>query len=140
MFDNSTQSNAAHAGGESPRIILASIYTGEVDGLYQDGVIFKWHQDHDDAQEIHAAAKFPALSQDAKCIATGDSNGIVKLFSIADSGLVYQFCLSRPISLTFALLRIHALSTMFAASHSNVWEPNASESAELSGMALVWNS
>lgn len=136
MFDISTQSNAAHAGGEVHGLPWYP-YTGEIGGLYQDGGIFRWHQYHDEAQEVHAGANFFPIGQDAKNLATGDSNGIIKLFSMADSSLVYQFASQYPIfDLGFApdsSRRLHDVR----GSHSNVWEPNAlirlAESAESSG-------
>ena len=134
VFDNSTQSNAAHAWGEVTRLSWHP-YTGEVIGLYLEGAIFKWHPYHDETQEVHAGANSFAVSQDAKCLATGDPNGIIKLFGMADFTLVYQFASQDPIfDLCFApdSQRLYDVR----GSHSNVWEPNAliklSESTETS--------
>lgn len=138
VFDSSTQSNASHAWGEVTRLSWHP-YTGEVIGLYLEGVIFRWHPYHDETQEVHAGANSFAVSQDAKCLATGDPNGIVKLFSMADFSLVYQFASQDPVfDLCFApdSRRLYDVR----GSHSNVWEPNAlirlSESTEASDDGL----
>ena len=138
VFDNSTQSNAAHAWGEVTRLPWHP-YTGEVVGLYLEGVIFKWHPYHDETQEVHAGANSFAGSQDARCLATGDPNGIIKLFGMADFSLVYQFASQDPVfGLCFApdSRRLYDVR----GSHSNVWEPNAlirlSESTETSDDSL----
>ena len=123
VFDNSTQSDAVHAWGDVTRLCWHP-YTGEVIGLYQDGVIFRWHPYHDETQEIHAGANSFAVSQDAKCLATGDPNGVIKLFNMADFSLVYQFASQDPVlDLCFApdSRRLYDVR----GSHSNVWEPNA---------------
>ena len=134
VFDNSTQSSATHAWGEVTRLSWHP-YTGEVIGLYLEGVIFRWHPYHDETQEVHAGANSFAVSQDAKCLATGDPNGIIKLFGMADFSLVYQFASQDPVfDICFApdSRRLYDVR----GSHSNVWEPNAlirlSESTETS--------
>lgn len=134
VFDNSTQSNAAHAWGEVTRLSWHP-YTGEVIGLYLEGVIVRWHPYHDETQEVHAGANSFTVSQDAKCLATGDPNGIIKLFDMANFCLVYQFASQDPVfDLCFApdSRRLYDVR----GSHSNVWEPNAlirlSESTEIS--------
>ena len=138
VFDNSTQSNAAHAWGEVTRLSWHP-YTGEVIGLYLEGVIFRWHPYHDETQEVHAGANSFTVSQDAKCLATGDPNGIIKLFGMADFNLVYQFASQDPVfDLCFAPDSRHLYDVR--GSHSNVWEPNAltklSESTEVSDDSL----
>ena len=132
VFDNSTKTNAAHAWGEVTRLSWHP-YTGEVIGLYLEGVIFRWHPYHDETQEIYAGAVSFAVSQDAKCLATGDPHGIIKLFDLADFSLVYQFASQGSVfDLCFApnSRRLYDVR----GSHSNVWEPNAlirlSESTE----------
>lgn len=134
VFDNSTQSNAAHASGEVTRLSWHH-YTGEVIGLYLERVIFKRHPYHDETQEVHAGATSFAVSQDAKCLATRDPNGIIKLFGMADFSLIYQFASQDP---TFDLCFAPDSRRLYdvRGSHSNVWEPNAlirlSESTETS--------
>lgn len=123
VFDNLTQSTAAHAWGEVTKVSWHP-YTGEVIGLYLEGVIFRWHPYHDETQEVHAGANSFAVSQDAKCLATGDPNGIIKLFGMADFSLVYQFASQDPIfDVCFApdSRRLYDVR----GSHGNVWEPNA---------------
>ena len=132
VFDEFTQSNAAHAWGEVTRLSWHP-YTGEVIGLYMEGVIFRWHPYHDETQEVHAGANSFAVSQDAKCLATGDPNGIIKLFSMAEFSLVYQFASQDPVfDLCFAPDSRRLYDVRGA--YSNVWEPNAlirlSESTE----------
>ena len=99
-------------------------YLGEVIGFYLEGVIFKWHPYHDETQEVHAGANSFPVSQDAKCLATGDPNGIIKLFGMADFNFVYQFVSQDAVfDLCFApdSRRLYDVR----GSHSNVWEPNA---------------
>ena len=59
--------------------------------LYLERVIFRWQPYHDETQEVHAGANYFAIGQDAKCLATDDSNGIIKLFSMPDFSILYQF-------------------------------------------------
>ena len=96
VFDNPTQSNAAHAWGEVTRVSWHP-YTGDVIGIYPEGVIFKWHPCHDETQEAHAGASSFAVCHDARCIATGDPNGIIKLSGMVDFSLVYQFASQDPV-------------------------------------------
>lgn len=132
VFDDSTQSNVAHAWGEVIQLTWQP-YTGEVIGLYLEGVVFCWHPYHDETQELHTGANSIVVSQDAKCLAAGDPNGIVKLYSLADFNLVYQFASQDPVfDLCFApdSRRLYDVR----GSYANVWEPDAllrlSESAE----------
>ena len=134
VFDDSTKTNAAHAWGEVTRLSWHP-YTGEVIGLYLEGAVFRWHPYHDETQEVHAGANSFTVSQDAKCLATGDPNGIIKLFDMANFNLVYQIASQDPVfDLCFApdSRRLYDVR----GSHSNVWEPNSlirlSESTETS--------
>lgn len=132
VFDDSTQSNVAHAWGEVTQLTWHP-YTGEVIGLYLEGVVFRWHPYHDETQELHTGANSIVVSQDAKCLAAGDPTGIVKLYSLADFNMVYQFASQDPVfDLCFApdSRRLYDIR----GSYGNVWEPDAllrlSESAE----------
>lgn len=132
VLDDNTQSNVMHAWGEVVQLTWHP-YTGEVIGLYLEGVVFRWHPYHDETQELHTGANSIVVSQDAKCLATGDPNGIVKLYSLADFNLVYQFASQDPVfDLCFApdSRRLYDVR----GSYGNVWEPDAllrlSESAE----------
>ena len=123
VFDDSTHSNAAHAWGEVVQLTWHP-YTGEVIGLYLEGVVFRWHPYHDETQELHAGANSFVVSQDAKCLATGDPNGIIKLFSLANFSIVYQFASQDPVfDLGFGpdSRRLYDVR----GSYGNVWEPNA---------------
>ena len=65
-----------------------------------------------------------AVSQDAECLATGDSKGTIKVFSMADFSLIYQSASQDPVSdLWFAPdpRRLYDVRS----SHSNFQEPNA---------------
>lgn len=132
VFDDTTQSNVAHAWGEVVQLTWHP-YTGEVIGLYLEGVVFRWHPYHDETRELHTGANSIVVSQDAKCLAAGDPNGIVKLYSLVDFNLVYQFASQDPVfDLCFApdSRRLYDVR----GSYGNVWEPDAllrlSESAE----------
>ena len=123
VFNDSTQSNVAHAWGEVVQLTWHP-YTGEVIGLYLEGVVFRWHPYHDETQEVHTGANSISVSQDAKCLATGDPNGIIKLFAMADLSLVYQFASQDPVfDLGFApdSRRLYDVR----GSYANVWEPDA---------------
>ena len=127
-----TKTNAAHAWGEVTRLSWHP-YTGEVIGLYLEGAVFRWHPYHDETQEVHARASSFTVSRDAKCLATGDPYGIIKLFDMADFNLVYQLASQDAVfDLCFApdSRRLYDVR----GSHSNVWEPNSlislSESTE----------
>ena len=122
VFDDSTQSNAAHAWGEVVQISWHP-YTGEIVGLYLEGVVFRWHPYHDETKELHTGAASFAISQDARCLATGDPDGIIKLYSMADFSIVYQFASQDPVfDLGFApdSRRLYDVR----GSYGNVWEPD----------------
>ncbi|KAL9607802.1 MAG: hypothetical protein Q9167_007320 [Letrouitia subvulpina] len=132
VIDDSTQSEAMQAWGEVIQVTWHP-YTGEVIGLYLEGVIFRWHPYHDETQELHSGANSIVISQDGKCLAAGDPNGIVKLYSLSDLNLVYTFASQDPVyDLCFApdSRRLYDVR----GSHGNVWEPDAlirlSESAD----------
>ena len=132
VFDESTQSNVAHAWGEVIQVTWHP-YTGEVFGLYLEGIVFRWQPYHDETRELHTGANSIVVSQDAKCLAAGDPNGIVKLYSLATFELVYQFASQDPVySLCFApnSRRLYDVR----GSYGNVWEPDTllrlAESAE----------
>ena len=122
VFDDTTQSNAAHAWGEVVQISWHP-YTGEIVGLYLEGVVFRWHPYHDETKELHTGAASFAISQDARCLATGDPDGIIKLYSMADFSIVYQFASQDPVfDLGFApdTRRLYDVR----GSYGNVWEPD----------------
>ena len=123
VFDDTTQSHASHAWGKVIHVTWHP-YNGEVIGLYIEGVVFRWHPYHDETQEISTGANSISVSQDAKCLATGDPNGIIKLYSLADFSLVYQFASQDPVfDLCFApdSRRLYDVR----GSYANVWEPAA---------------
>ncbi|KAL9038931.1 MAG: hypothetical protein Q9214_005083, partial [Letrouitia sp. 1 TL-2023] len=132
VIDGSTQSEAMQAWGEVVHVTWHP-YTGEVIGLYLEGIIFRWHPYHDETQELHTGANSIVASQDGKCLAAGDPNGIVKLYSLKDLNLVFVFASQDPVyDLCFApdSRRLYDVR----GSHGNVWEPDAlirlSESAD----------
>lgn len=123
VFDDSTRTHASHAWGEIVHVTWHP-YNGEVIGLYREGVVFRWHPYHDETQEIRTGANFISVSPDAKCLATGDPNGIVKLYDLAGFYLVYQFAAQDPVfDLCFApdSRRLYDVRGLYA----NVWEPAA---------------
>lgn len=92
-------------------------------GLYLDGVVFRWHPYHDETHEVHTGANSIAVSQDARCLATGDPNGIIKLYDMKELKLVYQFASQDPVfDLSFApdSRRLYDVQ----GSYANVWEPD----------------
>lgn len=122
VLDDSTQSHAEHAWGEVVQLTWHP-YTGEVIGLYLEGVVFRWHPYHDETHEVYTGANSIAVSQDARCLATGDPNGIIKLYEMKDLKLVYQFASLDPVfDLSFApdSRRLYDVR----GSYANVWEPD----------------
>ena len=133
VFDGNTKSNAVHAWGEIIQLTWHP-YTGEVIGLYLEGVVCRWHPYHDETQELHTGASSIVVSQDAKCLAAGNPHGIIKLYDLTDFNLVYQFASQDPVfDLCFApnSRRLYDVR----GSYGNVWEPDElmrlSESAGL---------
>ena len=132
VLDNTVHSNASHSWGEVIHVTWHP-YSGEVIGLYLEGVVFRWHPYHDETYEIRTGANSISISQNAKCLATGDPNGVIQLYSLANFKLVYQFASQDPVfDLCFApdSRRLYDVR----GSYANVWEPAAllrlSESTE----------
>jgi WD40 repeat protein len=99
-------------------------YVPELFGLYYEGTLFRWRPYDDECDELTVRASKLSISRDGNLIATGDGRGIVKVFTTADMGLLYQLAAEDTVlGLTFSpdLRRIYDIRGQ----HANVWEPNA---------------
>ncbi|KAI1214673.1 uncharacterized protein F4807DRAFT_449259 [Annulohypoxylon truncatum] len=75
----------------------------ELLGLYMEGVVFKWRPYEDKAVEMSIGASKLAINGEGNLFATGDSRGIVKVFTTSGFGLVYQVAsLDIVLGLTFS--------------------------------------
>jgi hypothetical protein len=98
-------------------------YTGEVIGLYSEGVVFKWNPDDDESKEIRAGAARIAVSSDGNFLATGDANGNIKLFGTDEFSLVYKLA-SQDLVLDVAFSPDMKRFYDIRGTYGNVWEPN----------------
>jgi WD40 repeat protein len=96
----------------------------EVIGLYIEGVVFKWQPYNDYVEELPTGGSKLAIADDGTIFATGDAQGVVKLYTTADFGLLYQFASQDTVlGITFSpdARRIYDVRGYYG----NVWEPNA---------------
>lgn len=99
-------------------------YSGEVFGLTQVGVLFRWdpYEDEPNATVEAGADKF-TVSRDGSLIATGDGVGTLKVYANADFSLLYQLSSQDPVlylSFSADSRRIYDIR----GTYGNVWEPN----------------
>ena len=60
-------------------------------GLYMEGVIFKWSPyEQESAVEIYAGASRMTLNSSGSLLATGDTNGAIKVYTTACFSLIHQ--------------------------------------------------
>jgi WD40 repeat protein len=98
-------------------------FSGEVLGLYLEGIIFKWQPLNDETKEANAGANIFVINFDGSLCATGDANGTLKVYSTVDFSLLYQLSSQDPIlDLTFSKdsRRLYDVR----GTYGNVWEPN----------------
>ena len=66
-------------------------YTGEVIGLYSEGIVFKWHPYEDESKEIRAGAARLVVSADGNFhLQRATPTGNIRLFSTHEFSLVYM--------------------------------------------------
>ncbi|MCJ1306244.1 hypothetical protein MMC08_009063, partial [Hypocenomyce scalaris] len=107
--------------------VLWHPHSGEVLGIYTDGIVFKWHpleeSHHELKADLHATPSEVQCSPDGHVFGTSDVHGTVKLYNFHHFTLIYQLssenivtalCFS-PDSKRFYDLR---------GSYCNAWEPN----------------
>jgi WD40 repeat protein len=108
----------------------------EIFGLHREGLMFKWDPYDDEASAtMHARAHFLAISADGSLVATGDTEGTLKVYTTADLTLVYQLS-SQDHVLDIAFSADSKRLYDIRGDYGNVWEPNAlvrlAESSEYS--------
>jgi len=99
-------------------------FHGEVFGLTQVGLLFKWDPYEEDASvKTHAGANSLTISKDGSLVATGDGVGALKVFQSSDLTLLYQLSTRDPVTyLSFSAdsRRLYDIR----GTYGNVWEPN----------------
>ena len=99
-------------------------FGGEVFGLTQVGLLFRWNPLEDEpSAQIQAGTDRLTLNQDGSLIATGDGLGAIKIFQSSDLVQLYQLFTQDPIvSLAFSTDSRRIYDSRGA--YSNIWEPN----------------
>ncbi|KAL9633085.1 MAG: hypothetical protein Q9164_004912 [Protoblastenia rupestris] len=102
--------------------------SGEVLGIYTDGIVFKWHPHTESYTELsgecNSAPSEIQSSPDGLVFATSDVKGVVKLYNHDDFTLIYQLSSEDTVtSLCFSpdSRRFYDIR----GSYCNIWEPNA---------------
>ena len=99
-------------------------FSGEVLGLTQVGLLFKW-----DPYEVEAAATvqtggdYLTVSRDGSLVATGDAVGTIKVYATSDLSLLYQLSSPNPVHYLSFSTDSRRLYDVRGA-YGNVWEPN----------------
>ncbi|KAL6808092.1 WD40 repeat-like protein [Trichoderma sp. SZMC 28015] len=100
-------------------------FSGEVFGLTQVGLLFRWNPYEEEANaSIQAGAHSLTVSKDGSLIATGDAVGTIKIYATADFAVLYQLASQDPVlHLSFSIdsRRLYDIR----GSYGNVWEPNS---------------
>ena len=99
-------------------------HSGEVIGLYGEGVVFKWNPFEYDVEEIRTGGVNLVVSHDGNFFATGDATGNLKVFSTSDFCIVYQLAAQDPVLDMCFSPDSHRLYDV-RGSFGNVWEPGA---------------
>ncbi|KAH0558952.1 hypothetical protein GP486_004423 [Trichoglossum hirsutum] len=99
-------------------------FSGEVLGLYLEGLLFKWQPYDEEANAtVHTGANFLDISLDGSLVATGDAVGTIKIYATADLSLLYQLSSQDPVlHLSFSTDSRRLYDVRGA--YGNVWEPN----------------
>lgn len=99
-------------------------FSGEVLGLTQIGLLFKWDPYEEEASAtVHTGAHYLTVSCDGSLVATGDAVGTIKIYATADLSLLYQLSSQDPVlHLSFSTdsRRLYDVR----GTYGNVWEPN----------------
>lgn len=103
-------------------------HSGEILGIYTDGVVFKWHpltESHTELPgDFNSAPSEIQCSSDGLIFATSDVKGVVKLYNHEDFIMIYQLSSEDTVtSLCFSpdSRRFYDIR----GSYCNIWEPNA---------------
>lgn len=99
-------------------------FSGEIFGLTQTGLLFKWDPYQEDSTAtVQTGGDCLTVSRDGSLVATGDAVGTIKAYSTPDLSLLYQ--LSSPnsiLNLSFSTDSRRLYDVRGA--YGNVWEPN----------------
>ena len=103
--------------------------SGDVLGIYTDGMVFRWHPIEENHQElkstdINATPSEIECSPDGIIFATSDVNGAIKLYNFEHFTLVYQLS-SEDIVTALCFAPDGKRFYDLRGSHCHVWEPNA---------------
>ena len=103
--------------------------TGDVLGIYTDGMVFRWHpieMNHQELQstDINATPSEIECSPDGIIFATSDVNGVIKLYNFRHFTLVYQLS-SEDIVTALCFAPDGKRFYDLRGAHCHVWEPNA---------------
>ena len=103
--------------------------SGDVLGIYTDGMVFRWHPIEENHQElkssdINATPSEIECSPDGIIFATSDVNGAIKLYNFEYFTLVYQLS-SEDIVTALCFAPDGKRFYDLRGSHCHVWEPNA---------------
>ncbi|MCJ1396007.1 hypothetical protein MMC18_008893 [Xylographa bjoerkii] len=103
--------------------------SGDILGIYTDGMVFKWHPVEELHQELHsldinATPSEIVCSPDGIIFATSDVNGAVRLYNFHHFALVYQLS-SEDIVTALCFAPDGKRFYDLRGSCCNVWEPNA---------------
>ncbi|KAI3541456.1 NACHT and WD domain-containing protein [Colletotrichum filicis] len=99
-------------------------YSGEVLGLTQIGLMFKWDPFEEETRlMVGTGANKMVVSRDGSLIATGDPRGTIKIFATADFSLLYQLS-SQDFVNDLAFSSDSRRLYDMRGPYGNVWEPN----------------
>ncbi|PMD32251.1 YVTN repeat-like/Quino protein amine dehydrogenase [Hyaloscypha variabilis F] len=99
-------------------------FSGEVLGLYLEGLMFKWDPYDEEANlTAQTGAHSLDISRDGSLVATGDAIGTVKLYATSDFSLLYQLSSQDAVlHLSFSTDSRRLYDVRGA--YGNVWEPS----------------
>ncbi len=100
-------------------------YSGEVFGLTQVGLLFRWNPyDEEASAKVLTGANTMAINTDGSLIATGNAVGAIRIYAAADFSFLYQLASQDSvfhISFSSDSRRLYDIRGPYG----NVWEPNA---------------
>ncbi|KAM0258564.1 hypothetical protein ACHAQJ_003735 [Trichoderma viride] len=100
-------------------------FSGEVFGLTQVGLLFRWNPYEEMANAtIQADANSLAVSTNGSLIATGDAVGTIKIYAAADFNLLYQLASQDPVLYLSFSTDSRQLYDI-RGTYGSVWEPNS---------------
>jgi WD40 repeat protein len=99
-------------------------FNGDVFGLTQTGLLFRWDTHDDEANDkVETGGDFLTVSREGSLLGTGDGVGTIKIFASPDLSLLYQLSSQDSVlNLSFSAdsRRLYDIRGQYA----NVWEPN----------------